>query len=275
MEITLKYMTIMFLGLALGACGDDDGKSGGGDVQISPAGFERVAAARFNPDGSRLAMVGENDGVYALLNTDDSGGDVQILAPDGLDYLSAVAWTADGATVYYSGDDGILKVPADGSGTPELVVDDFAVMQIDLSPDGKTLAYSTNGGVSIRTADVSAFVDAALQSDTTATSGSGPRFSPNGERIVYRSSEDFKFADAAFSAETPGPTGADYLANAAWIDDKTIIYLGDDKIRTWSDDGTAKALRDAFAGMDLDFNVATSRYVYGTNGSSSLTVADY
>ncbi len=274
MEKILKYLTIMFFGLALGACGDDDGKSGG-DVQISPAGFERVAAARFNPSGSRLAMVGENDGVYSLLNTDDSGGDVQVLAPDGLDYLSAVAWTADGATVYYSGDDGILRVPADGSGTPKLVVDDFAVMQIDLSPDGKTLAYSTNGGVSIRLADVSAFVDTALQSDTTATSGSGPRFSPNGQRVVYVSGENFKLSDAAFMNESDGPTGADYLANSAWIDDKTIIYLGDDKIRTWSDDGSVKALRDAFAGMDLDFNGATSRYIYGTNGSSSLTIADY
>jgi len=274
MEITLKYMTLIFFGLALSACGDDSDKSGG-DLQISASGFERLAAARFNPDGTRLAMVGQNGDAYSLISTNDTGGDVKVLAPDGLDYLSAVAWTADGNTVYYSGDDGILRVAADGNGTPELVVDDFAVMQIDLSPDGKSLAYSTNGGVSIRLADLSTFESTPIQSDTTGTSGSGPRFSPNGEKVVYVSGEDFKFADAAFMTEVDGPTGADYLANAAWIDDKTIIYLGDDKIRTWSDDGNATPLRDAVAGMDIDFNAATSRYIYGTNGSPDLTLAEY
>jgi dipeptidyl aminopeptidase/acylaminoacyl peptidase len=274
MEITLKYMTLLFLGLTLNACGDDSDKSGG-DVQISASGFERLAAARFNPNGTRLAMVGQNGDAYALISTDDTGGDVQVLAPDGLDYLSAVAWTSDGSTVYYSGDDGILRVTADGNSAPELVVDDFAVMQIDISPDGQSLAYSTNGGVSIRLADLRTFESTPIQSETTATSGSGPRFSPNGARVVYASGENFKFADVGFMTEVDGPTGADYLANAAWIDDKTIIYLGDDKIRTWADDGRATALRDAFAGMDLDFNAATNRYIYGTNGSPSLTIAEY
>jgi WD40 repeat protein len=280
----------VFLSLAmmLTACVDGDSKSnaipgpspnngqnnGQSNSQtIQPDGYAAVAAGRFSPDGSQIAMVGQReDNSYCLLLTDANGDDATEVVPDGLNYLSTIAWSTDGETLFFGGEGGILRVPTTG-GTAEVVVDSFAVQGIDVSADGTQMFWNTNGGQNINLAPIGDGPTPSGDVSPLAVSGRMPRFGPSGNELVYVSAEQYKFFDLTNETETDGPTGADYLSNAAWIADGKLLYLGDDAIQTW-DAGEVTPVRDAFAGKDLDYNPQTGRFLYGINGQTGLTVMD-
>src|SRR5205823_4049810 len=117
----------------------------GGNVRTItfPTGV-RGGSPRFSPDGTLLAYARDTGALSELAVMSPTGADSHSLTSDG-DYLLAMAWTADGSEIIYgSTDTGIRAVPSAG-GTSRFVVDAFAAMDPDLSPDGRWLAYGLNG----------------------------------------------------------------------------------------------------------------------------------
>jgi hypothetical protein len=101
------------------------------------------------------------------------------LAADA-NYLTEMAWKADDSELLYYSDKGIRGVPP-GGGTGRLVVNAFAAMGPDLSPDGNWLVYGTNGG-NLQLADLR--VSPAVETDL-GLAGASPRFSPDGSTIAF------------------------------------------------------------------------------------------
>ena len=263
---------LLFSMVGLAACGDDDG-----DTTISIDGY-RLGAAQFSPAGDQLAIVGEKDDVYALLITDDQGKGAQVL-DESLSYLSTIQWMPDGQSVIYTAgsgfdDSGIYKVDVNGGAAPAFLVDAFAAVNIGLSPDGKTVAYSINGGAEISTADLSTYASMPVPAVSTGTSGRAPQYSPDGSQVLFIVAETYQTAAADFTNAQDGPAGAGYLSNGVWMNNASFMYLGDDAINVWKA-GKASSVREAFAGMNLAYNAATSRYIYGINGSPDLTIGTY
>ena len=279
---SLLPLSILLLALLFG-CGDDGGGDGGSGEsslrEILPTGYDSVGAARFSPDGQRLAMVGEKGEEEHLIVTDLKGGGVEVLVTEGLGYLTTLAWAPDGQSLLYSGDGGVLRVGI-GGGKPTVVADGFAVAHIDLSPDGAQLAWTTNGGQRFRVAPLQADGMAGDAADGPEGSDA-PRFGPGGMQIAYVSSllddeSGFAVIDASLQgAPTSLPGRGDYLSNAAWIDDGHLLALTEEGIVEISlATGQATALRDAFAATGLDVAPGGARYVYGVNGRPQVMLVE-
>ncbi|MEC9396251.1 MAG: hypothetical protein VX475_01515 [Myxococcota bacterium] len=283
MPAMIRCLITLLLVLLVCGCGpkDEDSNSSTANQQtttstrISAQGYDRVRDARFSPDGARLVLVGESgQDEVAILTTDLEGGDVQVLVDEGLSYLSTVAWSPDGAQVYYSGDGGIYRIAASG-GEPELVVDAFAVLSLDVARDGSRIAWSENGPNSVNVAPLDA-IPVTTDNITYGPSGFNPRFSPDSARLIYTQFEGdaaiYKLAAADLSGEPEDVAGqADYLSNAAWVDDDTVLMFDNDRIVERSLTGEdVRELTDAFAGTGLDVSHDGANFIHGANGQSSL-----
>lgn len=283
MPTPIRCLTALLFTLVVSGCGPANEDSNGAttnnqtqtSTRISVEGYDRVRDARFSPDGMRLVLVaerGQDEG--AILTTDLEGGDVQVLSEEGISYLSSAAWSADGEQVYFSADGGIYSISADG-GEPELVVDAFAVLSLDVARDGSRIAWSENGPNTVNVASLDS-IPVSRDGITYGPSGFNPRFSPDSARLIYTRSEGdgavYELVAADLSGEPEAVSGqADYLSNAAWIDDDTVLMFDDDRIveRVLSTD-EVRELTDAFAGTDLDVSYDGSRFIHGANGQSSL-----
>ena len=280
-------LTALALCLALpllSACGDDGGGASpeGEDearvTTILPEGYARVGAARFAPQDQTLAMVAETaDGAEHLILSDLEGGSVQVLVTEGVSYLTTIAWEPDGQSLLYSGGSGIMRVDTAQGSEPEEVVGAFAVSHIDLSPDGSTLAWGVNGSPELNLATLGP--EGVATDVGQGPEGSAPRFGPDGAQIVYMAGgQDTAFAliDAALEGEPMAlPGKGSYLSNGAWVDGDTLLLLADEKVQQVQiSTGAITDLREAFAATGLDVSPDGRHYVYGTNGSSSLTLVE-
>lgn len=269
-------LLIFALTFTLVACGDDNGGTStgaGSKSELLPAGYDHVYAARFSPDGTRLAMLAEKGDTTHLITTDLSGGDVQVVLESGLSYLSTVSWFSSADALMFSGDGGILKVGLDGS-APTLLVDAFAVSGFDLAPDDSEVVWSVNGMSILKRAPLGAtVVDAA--DIVSGPDGQEPRYSPDGTRIVFMAAGAFYIIDAAFAGEpTALPGAADYLSNAAWLDDSTLLMLVDETIVRFDLGAmSGKTLVDAFAATHID--ASPVGYVYNVNGMLPLMLVRF
>jgi len=94
---------------------------------LAGLGAERDPAV--SPDGTRVAVWGiqVHDGQRTLTVTPTRG--------------SGPAWTPDGREIVYDGREGLMRVPADGSRDPVVVLD-TPIETPHVSPDGRHVAYS-------------------------------------------------------------------------------------------------------------------------------------
>lgn len=273
------------------ACGQDDSSSssnsstGSGDpsgatrIDILPGAYSRVFAPRFNAEGTTLAMMAQTEGGDEHIILTNRAGELQkVVLTEGVGYLTTFAWSTDGATLYYSGDDGILSIDPDAEGaTPQVVVDTFAVSGFDLSRDGTKIAWGVNGqqNVSLGVLDAQGALDAQVEVERVP--GSQPRFSPDGSTVLYIIAEQFATiptSDFQESAQTLLDGEASYLSNGAWLGDNTVVLLADDAIITRElDPLMSTTLESQFAATGLDVD-ASGDYVFHVNGGTSLTLVD-
>ena len=276
--------TFLYLVSMLAACGpaDSNDKSNnstndngrpGQITEILPDGYDRVAAGRFSPDGSRLAMVATAPGGEEhLITTDLTGGDIEVLVSEGLSYLTTVAWLPNGESIVYGGD-GIMQVGSDASTT--MLVDVFAAESVDVSPDGAWVTWSINGGTTITTAPVSAD-PAATDEHIPGPEGGMPRFSPNGERIAYIASDGVAVSTPRGDDVESIEASVDYLSNVAWRDDDTVVALTDFGVTSFdlaSEESTD--IHEEFAATGLDVSPDGSMFVLGVNGQESLRLGSF
>ena len=121
-------------------------------------------------------------------------------------------WTPDGRAVVYAGTannkPGIYRVPADGSGTPSLVLAGSNLVPTSFASDGKTLLF--NGAdsagqvhVNVVTLDGTGSAGAPRQLRESAKSDSAGQFSPDGHLVAFVSGESGRAE--AYVVPFPGP----------------------------------------------------------------------
>ncbi|MCB9690940.1 MAG: hypothetical protein H6736_03920 [Alphaproteobacteria bacterium] len=258
--------------LLLLACAGDPSPTGTPPVddeptELLPEGYTSFSAARFSTDGTSVAGMASTADADHLVSVDLADGAVTVLHEEGLSYLTTTAW--QGGTLYWSGDGGIWRNPA----SPELVVDDFAVLAFDVSPDGAHIAWSTNGGTSLY---LGSLTTVPVTGEETLASGSRPRFDPTSSALAYVDDDAGNHAWMSLDERVAGPLplDVDYLGNADWVDDDTLLLLGVDDIHSYTlGDAAPELVREAFAAMDLDVSPDGSQYLWNVNGQRQLFIA--
>jgi eukaryotic-like serine/threonine-protein kinase len=141
---------------------------------------------RVSPDGERIAVyrigpTGETDvWVYRM-----PAGPLTQLTRTGDLGRATLSWTSDGARVVYGRSDrpgDLYWQPYDGAGVEELMLHRDGLVRPTLSPDGRRLLYSDQGG-DVRTGPVD-----ATEGDRVVLRGVTPRFvqwSPDGRWVVF------------------------------------------------------------------------------------------
>lgn len=272
-----RVLAALSTAFLLAACGgDDDGDSGEPSRStLNAASGQYWGAPRFSPDSARIAFARTSDqgDTYEVAVMKADGSDVRTLAGNGT-YLTGLAWSADGARLYYSGDGGIFSIPASG-GTPTLESDAFAASALDVSPDGKQLAYGVNGS-GLYLLDLAAHTSRELNED-----GSAPAFSSDGKRLAFVKSpggdvHEVRIVDLATPEQSTLVTAdASYLSSADWLPDGRLAVITADGISLFDVSGATpqgRQVRDEFAAKELDVSPDGKKMVYAINGRADLYV---
>ncbi len=127
------------------------GRAASDPVRVPLDGFQGSAmGARFSPDGARLAFYGRSreDGRVTVYTVPTAGGTptAVVSLANGEPY-SAPEWSADGASLFYSRNDGfgpfqVWRVDILTGATEQVTTGVFGALQPSLSPDGRTLAVT-------------------------------------------------------------------------------------------------------------------------------------
>jgi Tol biopolymer transport system component len=232
----------------------------------------RGGSPRFSPDGTLLAYARDTGSVTELAVMSPTGADSRSLTSDG-DYLLAMAWTADGSEIVYgSSDTGIRAAPLAG-GASRFVVDAFASVDPDLSPDGRWLAYGLNGST-VHIADLSQNPPAVTD---LGMYGSSPRFSPDGATLALWSEDKIRLMNMGGGAVVDLIDSTNPFGRVDWFGDGSRLIAGTDRgieIITLGTPAQRRLLIDNVAVMAVDLSPDGTRIAYGVNGDPNLYVLD-
>ena len=266
--------------VSLASCGGGSGGgpggpgSGGvGGTQLRtitfPAGI-RGGSPRFSPDGTQLAYARDTGAVTELAVMTAAGADSRSLTADG-DYLLSMAWTGDGsALIYGSTDTGMRTVPLSG-GPSQFLLDAFAAINPDLSPDGRWLAYALNGA-NLQLADLSQ--NPPVLSDLGFAADS-PRFSPDGATLALIAGLEIQLLDIASGTLTEVIATDNPLGRVDWFPDGTRLLAGTERgieIITLGPPVQRQTIVNNAAVLDVDLSPDATSVAYAVNGRSELYV---
>ena len=120
-------------------------------VRVPLDGFRGSAmGARFSPDGERLAFYGRSheDGRVTVYTVPAAGGTpTAVISFTNGEPYSAPEWSADGASLFYSRNDGfgpfqVWRVDIRTGTTEQVTTGVLGALQPSVSPDGRTLAVT-------------------------------------------------------------------------------------------------------------------------------------
>lgn len=148
-------------------------------VDWSPDGSKLLIGRYFSINESRLYVLDIEQGTLSQIN------------PDETNAYGAARFAADGNSIFVVTDEGaefrrIMEIPLDG-GDKRIVADhDWDVQAMALSPDGSTIAYTTNEGGISELYIINAATGERLPSpDLPVGLIGGITFSPDGNRIGF------------------------------------------------------------------------------------------
>ncbi len=224
------------------------------DVPLKPT-FRKIniptklsSIAKLSPDGKELALVSDKK-LWKLplsgnLGPDFSGTPVQINT-DGTEVeYSGLYWSYDGKWIAFNEypetmdslvNQWICIVPADG-GKPLKVIDNFRAARLEnysisLSPDGRTIAYSSveNGEQHVYKTQI----DGGSPKQMTDNQSREPAFSPDGKWIAYVEDKNLGYGGGnlwivpALGGNPRLIAKADYAACPVWSPDNSMIAFMD------------------------------------------------
>jgi eukaryotic-like serine/threonine-protein kinase len=159
-------------------------------VDVAPKWGDTQPA--FSPDGRRLAFIrGRAATTLALfllpLAADGHpAGEPKRVTPDTAN-ISAVDWTADGQSVVYCYRDGIARVPVDGRGSPQPILQRTRVYTLSVAPLGGRAVFQ-EGVMDLGIWRVATDGHAPPTRFIASTwSEMAPEFSPDDKQIVFTS----------------------------------------------------------------------------------------
>jgi Tol biopolymer transport system component/DNA-binding winged helix-turn-helix (wHTH) protein len=194
--------------------------------------------AAFSPDGHRVAFV------RRAFNAGNSGIFIKEIAGDKLWQLTrgthdcCPTWSPDGRSIAFSremnGEVGIYVAPSSGGPERRLILSGRRgpnCGDVDWSPDGKNIAFDSAGGIALLSVH-----DSAVRMVTEAPPQSedwGPKFSPDGRRIVFVRNPQMGLPDEIMVTPTgesmaPVPVtseAADVLGPPQWSADGHAILF--------------------------------------------------
>ncbi len=127
------------------------GRAAADPIRVPLDGFPGYAmGARFSPDGERLAFYGRSfeDGRVTVYTVPAAGGTpTAVLSFVNGEPYSAPEWSAEGASLFYSRNDGVgpfqvWKVDIATGATEQVTTGALGALQPSVSPDGGTLAVT-------------------------------------------------------------------------------------------------------------------------------------
>jgi Tol biopolymer transport system component len=165
------------------------------------------AAGSWSPDGRRFAFVTFADGSNEINTFDVRSGEIQTrTAVKGVGAIQNLAWSPDGRFIAFSGLEGGLSdlylYDLEKDRVRQLTNDRYAELQPTWSPDGETLAFTTDRGTegtNFRTLEYGAYrlglMDVESREIRTVRPFSqgmhhNPQFSPDGESLYFISDHD-------------------------------------------------------------------------------------
>jgi Tol biopolymer transport system component len=136
---------------------------GGDPIRPSAAPAREYGSVRISPDGRRAATFLTRGGAGIFI-VDLERGTLSRVSERG----SFPLWTPDGAQIIYSRVGEVLRVPADGSGVPELLAIETFTTVNSISPDGRTLAYTVASSADVQSRRAIKLLDVAGGSRVSA-----------------------------------------------------------------------------------------------------------
>jgi eukaryotic-like serine/threonine-protein kinase len=206
--------------------------------------------AWFNASGKELSRIGNPgysdprlspDGRFVAVSSDDGNGNLFIRVYDLVRGIStrlteggsdrSPAWSPDGKRITYTTFDALKETPADGSGSPQLLLKGGDYLgHLDWSPNGHLVFTDFLSGVpalKVYSAEDHRVVPFAI--------GAEARFSPDGKWIAYVGPLTAPDSDAIFIAPFPGPGGHIRVSIASgaqpiWArDGRHLFYIAPDR----------------------------------------------
>jgi WD40 repeat protein len=182
-----------------------------------------------------------------------------------------MAWTSDDSELVYYSTQGIRAVPLAG-GNGRFIVDGFAAMDPDLSPDGKLLVYGENGAT-LKLVDLT--LTTPVESDL-GFYGSSPRFSPDGTTIAFWGDSKIKTMNLATKQVTDILATDNGFGGVDWFSDGRRLLAGTDQgieILSLGSSIERKLLLEEFALLQVDLSPDDKSVAYGVNnGTGELYV---
>lgn len=160
---------------------------------VSDYATRRYTEPRFSPDGTKIAFSSRGNGPYGELEVIDvNSGKVQELTSDGALVL-APAWSPDGRSIYFASSRGgtmnIWKMGADGGAAEQITSGQGDDAQLDLSPDGNKIVFSTwrtkTNITKVSLAGKAGEQKAQLLAMDPGRNQVGPSYSPDGKYLAY------------------------------------------------------------------------------------------
>jgi len=172
-----------------------------GTSQIGLAPGKRAA---WSPDGTKLALIADS---LSVMNADATGKHTFDVG------ASYVAWSPDGTKLAYvstgihgQAENDIYTILPNGTGALRITTDGVAKNSLAWSPDGTKLVYGSTSGVCI--------IPAAGGVVQSPSLGKQPRWSPDGQRIVFVTNQ-YDANDEIYTIRTDGSDPRNLSGNVA------------------------------------------------------------